>query len=137
MTAEGQAQPGSTDSGGSSFDPVALAKALLAQSALRQKLFDGFLRERSWDILLRLYVAMHERVELTQEALGATLGEPLAAAELTRMEQVGLVACRGGCCTARQAAVTITDEAAAAVEGLLRDLAAGIHLGDCGLDRRH
>lgn len=125
--------------GGPDIDPVALAKALLAQSALRQSLFDGFLREPSWNILLSLYVAQHERAELTQKAVCVSSGGPFSAADrwLREMEKNGLVTRRRGCQDAGDTVVAITDKAAAGVEGLLRDLAAGIHLSDCGLDRHH
>ena len=122
----------------SSIDPVALAKALLEQSALRQRLFDGFPRELAWDILLSLYVALHERAQLTQSAVLSSLAEPLESADgkLRRMERIGLVTRRDGSDDARNAVVEITEQAAATVERLLRDLAGGMHLYDGGLDRR-
>ena len=116
---------------------LALAKALLAQSVMRQRLFDGFLRQPVWDMLLCLYVALLERAEPTQRAICASSGVPFSTARrwLSKMEQDGLVTCRSGRGDAHETVVEITEQAAAAVEGLLRELAAGIGSWHSGADR--
>lgn len=128
MTVSEQA-PAATEAGTSGVDTVTLAKQLLAQSALRQRLFRGLFPQPSWDMLLCLYVALDERAELTQKVVCALSGEPFAQARrsLREMEQNGLVTRRADP-RAGETMIEITDEAASSVARLLQDLAAGLHL---------
>lgn len=137
MTAVVETQPGAADADRPGIDVLAIAKALMAQGALRQRLFDGFLRQPSWDMLLCLYVALQERAKLTRKEVCAASGEPSALADiwLRKMEQIGLVTRRNGPQDARDTVVEISEEAASAIEGLLQDLAAGIHLSDSDAER--
>lgn len=130
LTAGEQPRPEPEGAGSSGIDPVGVAKALLAQSALRRRLFDGFFRQPSWDMLLCLYVGLREGAQLTWEAVCASSGEPLATAErwLQQLEQNGLVRRRSPCADTGETMVEITGEAASAVESLLQDLAAGMHV---------
>lgn len=112
-----------------------LAKALLEQSAVRRSLFGGFFRQPQWDMLLCLYVAMHEREALTADALLKAVGETGAAAGqwLLQLEQDGLVTRTGAGRDDPDAVVQISGEAAACLERLLQDAAAGAYLpGEAG-----
>lgn len=107
---------------GSRLDTVAIAKGLLAQSVLRQQLFDGEFRQPSWDMLLCLYVAGHRQQEMTEAALCARAAEPPAQGRLRlfEMERHGLVRRRD---YAPDPIIEVTADAAARLERLLADLA--------------
>jgi hypothetical protein len=80
-------------------------------------------------MLLCLYVALNEGAELTQRILCAMSAEPFAPAHcrLRKMEEKGLVTLRDGSQEGGETVIVITDEAAAAVELLLHDLASSVH----------
>lgn len=127
--------PGPTGVDDIGTETVKLAKALLAQSVARQSLFDGFLRQPSWEMLLCLYIAVHEKAEITHNVLCAASGKPsVARTWLRRMERNGLIIRRSSSCLASETVVEITADAALAMECLLQDLAAGLHSSprDCG-----
>lgn len=109
---------------------VAVAKAMVAQNALRRTLFDGSFREPAWNMLLCLYVALHERAELTMRTLCEASGEAAPAVDrwVAEMVEEQLVIRESGDGQAGEAAVRIAEEAAAGLECLLQDLAAGVHL---------
>ncbi|HEX8365239.1 MAG TPA: hypothetical protein VF603_08150 [Allosphingosinicella sp.] len=105
-------------------DHVAMAKALLIQSAVRRDMFKGLFRQPAWDMLLTAYVALHEGVELTETAICAYSGEPAATARrwLRRMEQDGLVRHRRVAGDVTTVLVAITKGAAVRLQQLLENL---------------
>lgn len=104
-----------------------MAKALLVQSGVRRGLFEGLFRQPAWDMLLALYVALHEGVELTEAAVCAHSGESLPNARrwLHKMEQDGLVRRRGVPGDATAIVVVIAEGAALRLRHLLEDLVSG------------
>jgi len=101
-----------------------MAKALLIQSAVRRDMFKGLFRQPAWDMLLTAYVALHGGVELTESAVCAQSGEPVANARrwLRRMEQDGLVKRGGVPGDVTTVLVAITKGAADRLRQLLEDL---------------
>lgn len=118
----------------------ALAKAFLEQGAIRQRMFGDIFRQPAWDTLLWLYVAGQERTVQTLDAVCRRSGEPISQAHnrLCEMEREGLVMLHGGRGSAPNVMVVeITNEAAATVECLLHDLAAGRHMACEGTSPDH
>ncbi len=127
MTSDEQPRGGAQEESG---DFSAIARALLMQSVVRGRLFEGLMRQPTWDMLLCLYLARGDRAELSLEAMCALSGETLPTAQrrLRAMEAEGLVTIRNGDPEAGRERAVITDEAAASLERLLQELAAGSHL---------
>lgn len=120
----GTGLPEEGDPAQAAADHVAMAKALLIQSAVRRDMFKGLFRQPAWDMLLTAYVALHEGAELTESAVCAHSGEPVSNARrwLRRMEQDGLIRRGGVPGDVTTVSVAITNGAADRLRQLLEDL---------------
>ncbi len=109
-------------------ESIALAQQLLLARQLRGQFFPGSLgKSEAWALILAVYLARQEGriIRVTPACEAARLPLATGLAWIKRLEAAGLMQRSGSEADGRHSLLTLSDEAAERVEGLLAAVARG------------